>query len=333
MKLSLVVPCYNEEGNVQAFVNSAREELNPARTGYEYEIIFINDGSRDDTLARLKELMQEGSGAVTVIDFTRNFGKEAAIYAGLQRAAGDLIAFVDADLPQPLAVVREMADYLIAHEEYDAAAAYQETRREGRGLSLLKKLFYKVIDGVSDIPFQANASDFRVLRRPVAQALLAMPEYHRFSKGLFSWVGFNTWYRPYQVAERNAGVTSWSTGKLFRYALDGIISFSTKPLKLATGCGLFISFSAVAYMFVVIIQKLFFGIDLPGYPTLVVLILLIGGIQLVVLGIMGEYLARIHIEVKHRPIYLERACYSSANQDMKTEEDDGGKGKKGCYGG
>lgn len=320
MKLSIVVPCYNEAENVCAFVQAVNEELSDAAIGYTHEIIFINDGSKDDTLIRLKKLVDDQADCIIVIDFTRNFGKEAALYAGLKNASGDLIAFVDADLQQPISVVREMADFLMENDEYDAIAAYQDKRREGKFLSLLKMGFYQVINVASDIPFHANASDFRVIRRSVAQAILSMPEYFRFSKGIFSWVGFRTYYRPYQVKQRNAGATSWSTAKLFRYAMDGIISFSTKPLKVATGCGFLLSAAAILYMFAVIIQKLVWGIGIPGYPTLVILILLIGGIQLIVLGIMGEYLARIHIETKRRPIYLEKACYTNIKHDGKLQK-------------
>lgn len=308
--LSLVVPCYNEQDNVRPFAESARRELAPLAGWLDYEIIFVNDGSRDGTLPALQALVAEGADNITVLDFSRNFGKEAAIYAGLRTAAGDYIAFVDADLQQPVSVAREMLEFLEQNPEYDAACAYQETRLEGAGLSFLKRGFYRVINTMCEVPLHADASDFRVIRRPVAEAILAMPEYHRFSKGIFSWIGFNTYYRPYQAQARHAGQSSWSTRQLFRYAFDGIISFSTKPLKLATGLGGLLSAASLIYMVVVILQKLLWGNDVPGYPTLVVLILLMGGIQLVVLGIMGEYLARVHIETKHRPIYLQKGRYS-----------------------
>ncbi len=308
--LSLVVPCFNEQDNVRDFAESVQQELDPLSAWLEYEIVFINDGSRDATLETLKQLVHEAPCSITVVDFSRNFGKEAAIYAGLQNAKGDYIAFVDADLQQPIAVVRQMLEHLEADPECDAAAAYPQQRLEGAGISFLKRSFYRVINAMCEIPFHADASDFRVIRRPVAEAILAMPEYHRFSKGIFSWIGFNTWYCPYEVQARHAGQSSWSTRQLFHYAFDGIISFSTKPLKLATGLGGVISACSLVYMIVVVLQKLIWGNDVPGYPTLVVLILLMGGIQLVVLGIMGEYLARVHIETKHRPIYLQKARYS-----------------------
>ena len=305
MKVSLVVPCYNEEENIALFAKTAEE----AMSGMEYEIIFINDGSKDNTIGELKKLVEAKRANITVVDFSRNFGKEAGMYAGLQKASGDYISFVDADLQQPVSVAREMVEFLEENPDYDAVACYQDERIEGKGLSFLKRGFYRVINMMCDIQFREDASDFRTIRRKVADAILSMPEYHRFSKGIFAWVGYNTYYRPYEVQERHAGPTSWSTFKLFKYAIDGMISFSTKPLKLATGLGLFTSFCAIAYMIVVILQKLIFGIDVPGYPTLVSLILLLGGVQLTVLGIIGEYLARVHMEVKNRPIFLERGCY------------------------
>ena len=306
MKLSLVVPCYNEEENIALFADTAERALD----GVEYEIIFINDGSKDNTIGELKKLVDQKNANITVVDFSRNFGKEAGMYAGLQKAKGDYISFVDADLQQPVSVAREMMEFLEENIEYDAVACYQEERIEGKGLSFLKKGFYRVVNMMCDIQFREDASDFRTIRRSVADAILSMPEYHRFSKGIFAWVGYNTYYRPYTVQERHAGKTSWSTIKLFRYAIDGMISFSTKPLKMATGLGLFTSVCAVLYMLFVIFQKLIVGIDVPGYATLVVLILFLGGIQLIVLGIIGEYLARIHIETKHRPIFLEKGCYT-----------------------
>lgn len=318
MKLSLVVPCYNEAENIDRFIEETQKALLPYCQ--DYEIIFINDGSQDETIFKLKQSVENSTDNITVIDFSRNFGKEAAIYAGLKRATGDYIAFVDADLQQPLVVVREMAQFLDNNTDYDAVAAYQEVRIENKGLSFLKKRFYHIINNICDIEFRENASDFRVIRRNVADAILSMPEYYRFSKGIFAWVGYRTYYRPYQVQERSAGTSSWSTLKLFRYALDGIISFSVKPLKAATGIRLFTSVCAIVYMIVVVAQKLFWGNNVPGYPTLVVLILFIGGVQLIVLGIIGEYLARVHIEVKRRPIFLEKSTYRCNRKEQANHE-------------
>ena len=302
MKLSLVVPCYNEEGNVYVFTEQARKILQ----GIEYEIIFINDGSKDQTIRKLKDIKAEGKDNLTIINFSRNFGKEAGIYAGLQHVTGEYAVIIDADLQQPIEVAREMYEFLEANEEYDGVAAYQEVRKESKILSVFKSMFYALINKITDVELYRNASDFRCLRRNVVDAILQMSEYHRFSKGIFAWVGFNTYYRPYQVRERNAGTTSWSFFKLLNYAVEGMISFSTKPLRAVTTLGIGTSALAILYMLVVILDKLLFGNDVPGYPTIIVLILLLGGIQLTVLGIIGEYLAKVHIEVKNRPIYIAK---------------------------
>lgn len=232
------------------------------------------------------------------------------MYAGLQHAKGDYVVIIDTDLQQPIEVAREMMDFLEEHPEYDEVAAYQEERKEGKIMTAFKSAFYSMINKLCDVELYKNASDFRCMRRCVVDAILQMTEYHRFSKGIFAWIGFETYYRPYEVRERNAGTTSWSFWKLVNYALEGVISFSTKPLKMATKLGIGTSILAIMYMIVVIIQKLAFGIEIPGYPTIIVLILLIGGIQLTVLGIIGEYLAKMHIEVKNRPIYIAKNVWS-----------------------
>ena len=227
MKLSLVVPCYNEEENVKVFAEQAREILQ----GIEYEIVFVNDGSKDGTIRKLKELQKESKENLVIINFSRNFGKEAGIYAGLQHASGEYAVIIDADLQQPIEVAREMYEFLEENEDYDGVAAYQEERKEGKILTAFKSMFYGLINKISDVELYRNASDFRCLRRCVVDAILNMSEDHRFSKGIFAWVGFNTYFRPYQVRERNAGTTSWSFWKLLNYAIEGMISFSTKPLR------------------------------------------------------------------------------------------------------
>lgn len=312
MKLSLVVPCYNEAENVAAFTKQARVLLE----GIEYEIVFINDGSKDQTIQELKKIKAEGKDNLTIINFSRNFGKEAGLYAGLQHAAGEYVVIIDADLQQPISVAREMYEFLEANEEYDEVAAYQEERKESKLLTAFKSAFYGLINKLSDVELYKNASDFRCLRRNVVDAILSMSEYHRFSKGIFAWVGFNTYYRPYQVQERNAGTTSWSFWKLLNYAIEGMISFSTKPLRMVTTLGIGTSAIAILYMVVVILQKLIWGNEVPGYPTIIVLILLLGGIQLTVMGIIGEYLAKVHIEVKNRPVYIAKEVIRSE----KTKE-------------
>lgn len=304
MQLSLIVPCYNEQDNVEAFHDACRAAFDGRIASYE--LIFVNDGSRDDTWARLTALQERADVPIKLIDFSRNFGKEAAMYAGMQRAEGEFVTVIDADLQQPPEKVLEMVRFLEANPDFDAVAAYQDARREGRFTALCKKLFYHVIDAACDIPFKADASDFRTLRRGVVQAILSMGEYHRFSKGIFSWVGFRTHYLPYTVQPRHAGKTSWSFIKLCRYAVEGIVSFSTFPLRIATVTGALMAFMSLIYILIVVIKKLAYGIAVPGYATIVVLILFTGGLQMIMLGIIGQYIARIYIQSKQRPIYIAR---------------------------
>lgn len=315
--LSLVVPCFNEEENVDDFYAAAKSVFDDS--GYNYEIVFVNDGSRDKTFSRLR-MIHEKDPRVAVVSFSRNFGKEAAMLAGLKRSKGDLVCIIDADLQQHPSVAKEMADFLKANDEYDCVVAYQRERKESKSMQRMKKLFYKIINRVSDTEFVTGASDFRIFRRCMVESIVAMPEYHRFSKGIFSWVGYNTFFMPYSALERNAGETKWSFKKLLKYAVEGFISFTTFPLKIATFLGLLTSFLSVIYFGVVVIQKIFFGIDVPGYPTIIGLILLIGGLQLLILGIIGEYLARIYIQSKNRPIYIEKEVISSDDKENSGED-------------
>ena len=303
MKLSLVVPCYNEEANVKCFFDEVNKVFE--NKVEDFEFVFVNDGSKDKTYPELKKLYKENSDSdIQVLTFSRNFGKEAAIYAGLSHAKGDMVCIIDADLQQRPEVVIEMLDEMEKDDSLDCVAAYQENRKESKTLSGLKSAFYKVINKITDVDFVNGASDFRLLKRTIVDAILEMTEYHRFSKGIFSWVGFNTKYIPYTVEERQFGETKWSYGKLFKYAFDGIISFSTFPLKLATGVGLATAFASIIYLIIVVLQKIIFGIDVPGYATIVVLVLFLGGMQLFCLGILGEYLSKIYVQVKNRPIYI-----------------------------
>lgn len=303
MKLSLVVPCYNEEANVKCFFDEVNKVFE--NKVEDFEFVFVNDGSKDGTYPELKKLYKEKHDSnIQVLTFSRNFGKEAAIYAGLSNAKGDKVCIIDADLQQRPEVVLEMLEEIEKDDSIDCVAAYQENRKESKTLTGLKSAFYKVINKITDVDFVNGASDFRLLKRTMVDAILEMTEYHRFSKGIFSWVGFNTKYIPYTVEERQFGETKWSYGKLFKYAFEGIISFSTFPLKLATGVGLVTAFASIIYLFVVVLQKLIFGIDVPGYATIVVLVLFLGGMQLFCLGILGEYLSKIYVQVKNRPIYI-----------------------------
>lgn len=304
MKLSLVVPCYNEAENVAPFQEAVISAFEGC--GYEYEIIFIDDGSKDATYHNLKKLHAQNNCPTKVISFSRNFGKEAGLYAGLEHADGDYIALIDADLQQRPEIVRDMVRMLDDEPAIDVVAAYQDRRGEGFMLSFFKKSFYAIINRLSKVKLQPDASDFRTFRRSVRDSLLEMAEYHRFSKGIFAWVGYDTKFIPYTACERAHGTTKWNFWKLLNYAIDGIIGFSTAPLRLATYLGGFTALAAAIYMIVVILQKLIWGIAVPGYATIIVLTLLLGGIQLVCLGIIGEYVGKIFEQSKDRPIYIAK---------------------------
>ncbi len=315
MKLSLVVPCYNEEGNVERFLEETKKTF---KNDIDYEVVFVNDGSRDKTGAILKKLYQENEALMQVVSFSRNFGKEAAMYAGLSASVGDVVCIIDADLQQRPEVVLTMLDILNEKEDIDCVTAYQKKRREGKVISCIKSCFYKVINKISDVDFVNGASDFRLMRRTMVDAILSMTEYHRFSKGIFSWVGFNTEYIPYEVAQRESGETKWNTKNLFKYAVEGVIAFSTAPLRLSTYIGFLSSVVSVIYLIVVVIQKLFWGIDVPGYATIVVLVLLLGGLQLFCLGVLGEYMAKMYIQAKNRPVYIIKEHLKSDKDDIKA---------------
>ena len=304
MKLSLVVPCYNEAENVAAFQDAVIAAFDGC--GYDYEIVFVNDGSRDATLHNLKKLHAQQKCPVQVISFSRNFGKESGLYAGLEHARGEYISLIDADLQQRPEIVRDMVKILDEQPEYDVVAAYQDRRGEGKVLSFFKKSFYALINKLSKVTLQPDASDFRTFRRSVAESLLSVAEYHRFSKGIFAWVGFNTCFIPYVACERASGTTKWSFWKLVEYAIEGIIGFSTAPLRLATVLGTLTGIGAILYLIWVIIEKLVWGIAVPGYATIIVLILFFSCIQLFCIGIIGEYVGRIFEQGKDRPIYIAK---------------------------
>ncbi len=303
MKLSLVVPCYNEEKNVPLFYEAVKKDF--ADVNFEYELVFVNDGSHDGTFRELQKLC-DGDLPVKIVNFSRNFGKESAMYAGLKESEGDYVTIIDADLQQRPSIALDMVRMLDDEQAYDCVAAYQDERKESKLLVFFKNGFYKLINKFSDTEFIQGASDFRTFRRPMVEAVLQMDEYFRFSKGLFSWVGFNTKFIPYEVEERATGASKWSFWKLFKYAMEGIFAFTTAPLRIATVLGLLTSALSIIYLFVVVIQKLAFGIDVAGYATIVTLILLLGGIQLSCIGIIGEYIARTYIQTKGRPIYIAK---------------------------
>lgn len=304
MKLSLVVPCYNEAENVANFQKAVIGAFEGC--GYDYEIIFVDDGSRDATLHNLRRLHAAQECPVKVISFSRNFGKEAGLYAGLQHAGGEYISLIDADLQQRPEIVRNMVEILDTQPEVDVVAAYQDRRGEGKVLSFFKKSFYSIINMLSKVTLQPDASDFRTFRRSVRDSIVELAEYHRFSKGIFAWVGYNTRFIPYTACERAAGTTKWSFWKLVNYAIEGIIGYSTAPLRLATVLGAATGVGAVLYLLWVILEKLIWGIDVPGYATIIVLILFFSCVQLFCIGIIGEYVGRTFEQTKDRPVFIAK---------------------------
>lgn len=312
MKLSLVVPCYNEAENVAAFQDATIAAFKDC--GYDFEIVYVNDGSKDATLQELRKLHKEQKCPVKVISFSRNFGKESGIYAGIQHASGEYISLIDADLQQRPEIVRDMVEILDKQPEYDIVAAYQDRRGEGKVLSFFKKSFYNIINRLSNVSLKSDASDFRTFRRCVADSILKVSEYHRFSKGIFAWIGYNTCFIPYTACERVAGASKWNFGKLLNYAIDGIIGYSTKPLRTATFLGILTAVAAFIYLIIVILEKLVTGIDIPGYATIIVLILFLGSMQLFCIGIIGEYVGRTFEQSKNRPIYIAEEVLSYEDQ-------------------
>lgn len=304
MKLSLIVPCYNEAENVALFQEAVIAAFDGC--GYDYEIVFVDDGSRDATWHNLKKIHTAQACPVKIISFSRNFGKEAALYAGLQHADGDYISLIDADLQQRPEIIRNMVQILDAEPETDVVAAYQDRRGEGRALSFFKRSFYAIINLLSKVTLQPDASDFRTFRRSVRDSLLELTEYHRFSKGIFAWVGYETKFIPYTACKRANGTTKWNFWKLLNYAIEGIIGYSTAPLRLATCLGGITGVAAIGYLIWVIMEKLIWGIDVPGYATIIVLILFFGCMQLFCIGIIGEYVGRTFEQTKDRPIYIAK---------------------------
>ena len=304
VKLSLVVPCYNEGENVILFHEAVLSAFQDC--GYEIEIVYIDDGSRDATLHNLKKIYARKDCKVKIVSFSRNFGKEAGLYAGLRHASGEYISLIDADLQQRPEIVRNMVSILEERKEYDIVAAYQDRRNEGKVLSFFKRSFYAIINKLSKVTLQPDASDFRTFRKSVRDSILELTEYHRFSKGIFAWVGYETLFIPYTACERANGTTKWSFWKLLNYAVEGIIGFSTAPLRLATLLGSVTGVAALVYLLCVILEKLIKGIAVPGYATIIVLLLFFSSVQLFCIGIIGEYVGRNFEQSKERPIYIAK---------------------------
>ncbi|MGF7145432.1 glycosyltransferase involved in cell wall biosynthesis [Anaerotaenia torta] len=302
--LSVVVPCYNEQETVELFYDAIREQAAKLSV-LDWEFIFVDDGSSDDTLKRIREL-REGDSRVHYVSFSRNFGKEAAIYAGLRKAKGDYVVLMDADLQDPPELIGEMYRTVL-EEGYDCTASRRVTR-QGEPLlrSFFARCFYRLINAISRTEFVDGARDFRLMRRQMVDSILELTEYNRFTKGIFSWVGYRTKWLEYVNVERVAGTTKWSFWKLFLYSLDGIVAFTTAPLALASVFGIIFFLVALVLIAFIIVRTLIFGDRTAGWPSLVCIICLIGGVQLFCTGIVGQYLARTYLETKRRPVYIVR---------------------------
>lgn len=299
--ISIVVPCYREEEALPIFYEAITKVFCTLKR--EYELIFVNDGSDDMTLAYIEKISQEDNH-IRFISFSRNFGKEAAMYAGLKNSVGDLVAIMDADMQDPPELLLEMIQ-LVEEEGYDSVAT-RRISRQGEPVirSFFAKQFYKILNKISEADVVDGARDFRLMKRNMVDAIVSMSEYNRFSKGIFGWIGFNTYWLPYKNSERVAGETKWGFWKLFAYAIDGILNFSDVPLKLASWSGIGMTGFSILMMIYIIVRKLVFGNPTVGWASTAVIIFFVAGIQLFCLGIMGQYIARIYMEIKNRPHYI-----------------------------
>lgn len=312
MLLSIIVPCYNEQESLPLFYREITRVAGEMKESHNanFEFIFVDDGSRDNTLAIARELHRQDE-RVRYISFSRNFGKEAGILAGLQAAKGDYVAMMDADLQDPPALLPQMLDALLYEDYYCAATRRTNRKGEPPIRSFFARMFYKLINKMSDADIVDGARDYRLMRRRMVDAILSMPEYNRFSKGIFGWVGFKTKWLEYVNVERVAGETKWNFWKLFLYSLEGIIGFSTAPLAIASLMGMFFCLLAFIMIIVIIVRTLLFGDPTSGWPSMVCIIFLCSGVQLFCMGVLGQYLAKTYLETKHRPVYITR----------ETEED------------
>lgn len=299
-KLTFIVPCYNEEKNIKYFYEDVLKHFKKVK--YKIELIFINDGSKDNTILELKKLTETKDFEIKVINFSRNFGKEAAVFAGLKRSTGDLTVLIDADMQQPPHLVLDMLEVIENNEDVDIVAYYQEKRIENKVLMFLKTNFYKIISKLTGLKFNNDTSDFRLFRRNVLETILSLTEHNRFTKGIFSWIGFNTYYLPYVPNERLSGKTSWNLKNLFKYAFSGILSFSKSPFSLILKLGIFSMFVSIVWLII-----LLFTIGLSfSLQYLAVFILFMFGINFTVLSLIIEFTHRNYIESLNRPIYIEK---------------------------
>ena len=302
MKISLIIPCYNEEESLPPLYEELKR-VTASMEEYEFEMLFVDDGSKDKTLPILKEMAAEDE-RVQYISLSRNFGKESAMYAGFCNATGDYVAVMDADMQDPPTLLPKMLE-ILSTGEYDSVATRRVTRKgEPKIRSWFARMFYKLMNKVSDVDVVDGARDFRLMKREMVDAIVSMGEVNRFSKGIFGWIGFRTYWLPYENVERVAGQTKWSFWKLFKYSIDGIVNFSDAPLKMASVGGILFTFIAMITMLVIFIRALIWGNAVAGWPSLVCIILFVGGVQLFCLGMMGQYVSKVYKETKKRPIYI-----------------------------
>ncbi len=305
--LSIIVPCYNEEESLPFFYQRIQQVATKLKEKHqlEMECLFIDDGSKDKTLTLLRQYSQENP-MMKYVSFSRNFGKEAAIYAGLEHSQGDYVAMLDADLQDPPELLDEMYEAII-NEGYDCVATRRVTRKgEPPIRSFFARLFYRLMNKISQVDMVDGARDYRLMTRQMVDSILSLKEYSRFSKGIFGWVGYQTKWLEYENVERVAGETKWSFWKLFKYSIDGIVAFSTFPLDIAAFIGVLLCLAAFVFLIVLFVQTLAFGNPVSGYPSTLCIILFIGGIQLLTIGILGKYLAKTYLETKKRPIYIAK---------------------------
>ena len=317
--LSLVVPCCNEEEVLQNFYDTTLAVLN-GMTELSYEFIFIDDGSKDKTLSIMKELAKTDKN-VRYISFSRNFGKEAGILAGLRAAAGDYVVLMDADLQHPPKYLPEMYDKL-KDGKYDSVAM-KRTHRKGEGLfrRLFSKMFFKLMTKLAENDIPEGATDFRMMSRQFVDSVLSLTEYNRFTKGIFGWVGYETYWISYKDEQRAAGKSKWKSGSLFKYSIDGMVAFSTKPLAFASAFGLLLFVLSTITMLVFFIKTLIWGDPVAGFPTLICVILMMSGLQILFLGILGQYFAKAYMEVKGRPVYITKESNLEKNENDKLSEE------------
>lgn len=313
-KISLVVPCYNEEESLpilyKELVHIAKEMKDE-----DFEFLFINDGSKDNTLKIIKDLVKQDE-RVRFVSFSRNFGKEAGIYAGLENATGDYVAIMDADMQDPPSMVKKMYQDII-EEGYDCVALYSPKHKDyGIVRRFFTNLWYIIIGKISSTPQIPGARDFRLMKRKMVDAIVDMKEYNRYSKGIFSFVGFNTKWIEYEIQNRAAGTSKFNFWKLFKYALEGILAFSTTPLVLSAIIGLIFCLIAFISIIIIIVKTLLFGDPVGGWPSLACMIMFVSGVQLFFLGVFGMYMSKLYLEVKKRPIYIS----SETEKDIKKEE-------------